>query len=377
MYQVQVKRLAAFIFASGIAAVSVQAEERAQGLTLTPMLGFSGYDMVDANVKEAAHYALGVGYQLSSPLSVELAYQKSPTETGYGTDLDVEQLRADLMYDFMHSSKLRPYLVAGLGQQSYKNDDFADEHNDFGNLGAGVKFDVHPKVALRGDVRANHDFNESHNSYTANLGVQFFFGKTSSPKPMAVAAVAPADADKDGVKDEFDQCANTPAGTKVDVNGCALAVDSDGDGVVDTADKCPDTKAGAKVDADGCYLMITEDKEATLHVKFAHDSDEIVEGHDSLQKVADFMRSYPTADITIAGHSDSRGDAAYNQKLSQKRADAVRTILINDFGVDGTRVTSVGYGEEQPIASNDTEEGRKQNRRVTASVKAQVETIKQ
>jgi len=70
----------------------------------------------------------------------------------------------------------------------------------------------------------------------------------------------------------------------------------------------------------------------------------------------------------IEGHSDSSGKAAYNKALSQRRADAVRDILINEYGIDTSRVSAVGYGQEQPVASNSTKEGRLENRRVMAEI---------
>ena len=93
---------------------------------------------------------------------------------------------------------------------------------------------------------------------------------------------------------------------------------------------------------------------------------------DQKRSLAEFMKTYPSVTTTVEGHTDSVGSDAYNQNLSERRANAVREALISE-GVDGSRVSSVGYGEARPIADNSTDEGRSMNRRVEAEVEAQVE----
>ncbi len=90
--------------------------------------------------------------------------------------------------------------------------------------------------------------------------------------------------------------------------------------------------------------------------------------YDNIKKVADFMKANPGTVVTIEGHTDNVGNAAYNKKLSLKRAKSVRQYMINKFGIDGKRIKTAGYGEEAPIASNNTEEGRQKNRRVEAVI---------
>ena len=87
-----------------------------------------------------------------------------------------------------------------------------------------------------------------------------------------------------------------------------------------------------------------------------------------LQSIAKFMQQHPNVKTMIEGHTDSRGPAAYNERLSSRRADAVKRMLVTDFGIAPQRLSSVGYGESQPVASNATVDGRQQNRRVIAIV---------
>ena len=178
-----------------------------------------------------------------------------------------------------------------------------------------------------------------------------------APEPMAEA---PGDADGDGVTDDKDRCPTTPAGAKVDANGCEL--DSDGDGVVDSKDACPGTPAGTKVDAKGCEVMA---KAISLSgILFHTDSAELrSESIAVLNATADTLNANTGVNVEIAGHTDAQGDATYNQGLSQRRAEAVRSYLTSR-GVNASRLSASGYGESQPVADNSTSEGRAQNRRV-------------
>lgn len=114
---------------------------------------------------------------------------------------------------------------------------------------------------------------------------------------------------------------------------------------------------------------LAEQVSMTLKVLFDHDEAVIKpEYYQEVKAVADFMQQYPTTQAVIEGHTDSRGKDSYNQQLSQRRADAVKQLLTSQFGVDADRLSSVGYGESKPVASNDTATGREQNRRVVAII---------
>jgi OmpA-OmpF porin, OOP family len=194
-----------------------------------------------------------------------------------------------------------------------------------------------------------------------------------TPKGVKVnSSGCPLDTDGDGVYDYLDKCPDTPQGVKVNSSGCPL--DTDGDGVYDYLDKCPDTPKDLKVNTDGCSILMKKQVAINLDIQF--DTDKAVikpEYNGRLKEVADFMTTYPQTTTVIEGHTDSVGKSAYNQKLSQKRSDAVRAYLINNFNLSADRLTAKGYGEEKPVASNDTEEGRSQNRRIQAVFNAETE----
>lgn len=136
--------------------------------------------------------------------------------------------------------------------------------------------------------------------------------------------------------------------------------DADGDGVPDADDRCADTPAGARIDANGCWDLIP--------VPFASDSAAIPDDMaPEVATVAGVLNANPDLRLRIAGHADSTGPAAYNQTLSERRADAVRESLV-EAGVDPDRLETVGLGESSPIAPNDTAAGRAQNRRIELTV---------
>lgn len=182
----------------------------------------------------------------------------------------------------------------------------------------------------------------------------------------------PEDGDDDGVFDGIDECPGTPAAVVVDARGCA--VDSDADGVFDGLDKCPATPSGVPVDKDGCPV-VTSQKEVELldtgllrldNVYFESSKWNLKpESSGPLDEVGAILSKWPQLQIEIAGHTDSQGEADFNQMLSERRAQAVLDYLITRYpNIKLSQFTARGYGESQSIATNDTPDGRRRNRRV-------------
>lgn len=188
-----------------------------------------------------------------------------------------------------------------------------------------------------------------------------------TPKGVRVDAKGcPIDTDGDGVPDDLDKCPATPAGVKVDSKGCPL--DTDGDGVPDYLDKCPGTPKGVPVDKTGCphagIEIIGDEWVVRGSVLFDTNKDAIkTEAKDVLSKIAAFLVKNTQYNVEIQGHTDSTGTAAWNDTLSQRRADSVKAFLASE-GVPMDRMTAKGYGPSDPIAPNDTADGRAKNRRV-------------
>ena len=180
-------------------------------------------------------------------------------------------------------------------------------------------------------------------------------------------APARLDSDRDGVADEDDKCPGTPAIVPVNQVGCPR--DSDSDGVFDVDDKCPGTPAGVAVDPTGCPVPAPAKTSLDLAIKFDSDKSAVPpSAKPELEKAAAFIAEHPGAHIVIEGHTDDIGPAAYNQKLSLRRAGSVRQALIEKYNVPADRVVARGYGESRPVADNSTPEGRLANRRVVVRV---------
>lgn len=174
------------------------------------------------------------------------------------------------------------------------------------------------------------------------------------------------DSDGDGVVDAIDRCANTPVGTLVDATGCPLPKDSDGDGVMDPADRCPGTQVGERVDVIGCPVLFPEKQRTVVleGVNFETASANLTDqSYVTLDRVAASLAGHSELRVQVAGYTDSRGSDAYNQRLSQARAEAVRGYLIRR-GVAADRLSARGFGESNPIDSNATTDGLARNRRV-------------
>ncbi len=184
------------------------------------------------------------------------------------------------------------------------------------------------------------------------------------PNEAGLASLAGCpDADGDGVADGDDECPNEsgPAANK----GCPWP-DKDGDSVLDKDDKCPDV-AGT-VANQGCP-EVTEEVQKQLNdyartILFDTGKSSIkAESTSVMVDIIQILKEYPTAKFTVEGHTDSVGSAKLNQSLSESRALSVKEFLV-DKGIDAFRLSSVGYGEDKPIATNNTRAGRTQNRRV-------------
>lgn len=199
------------------------------------------------------------------------------------------------------------------------------------------------------------------------------------------------DADNDGVKDSDDKCPNTKAGTKVDAKGCPVdsdndgvsddvdrcptvagpeslkgCPDSDGDGVADIDDRCPNAKGN--ISNKGCPEISKQDATRITYIGskifFENNSDKLkVASLSQLDELIKILNKYEGANLTIEGHTDSNGGDDFNLALSQKRTESVKAYLVSK-GISSTRLTGVGKGEKEPVATNTTSLGRAKNRRV-------------
>ncbi|MGP5229891.1 OmpA family protein [Psychrobacter celer] len=263
----------------------------------------------------------------------------------------------------------KPYVLVGAGQskievenqEQYVNSngdvveagtEVAESKDTIGNLGLGAMYRINDALSLRGEARAIHNFDNNWWEGMALAGLEVVLGGHLAP----TVAVPPM---QEPVVD------NTPVVVVDDL-------DSDGDGVPDSIDACPDTPMNVVVDERGCPVPvdITDELKMELRVFFDNDKSTIKNQYKpEIAKVAEKMREYPNSTARVEGHASKTGPSArYNQRLSEARAVAVKSMLTNEFGIAPNRLTTVGYGYNNPIAPNDTEEGRAMNRRVYAII---------
>jgi OOP family OmpA-OmpF porin len=198
------------------------------------------------------------------------------------------------------------------------------------------------------------------------------YGDKNHPGDFGTKTGCPIDTDGDGVPDYRDNCPNnTPLEISKGVDSVGCPLDSDGDGVPDYRDLCPGTPRGATVDENGCeYVTKGCDFILASDVTFGFDKYDLTpQGRDTVAALAArIMKSLPSIEsIVVVGHTDSIGSDAYNQTLSEKRANTVADFLVSS-GVPAAKVFSEGRGETEPVDDNSTKEGRAKNRRVQITI---------
>jgi OOP family OmpA-OmpF porin len=309
-------------------------------------LAIGGQRLSFDNQRQSANdssYTFGLGYGLSSNWDAEINYTKMNLDTSLGRD-DLDQWGLDFIYssDTRYADRWIPYVVAGVGHNR-----FNDYRQTIVTAGVGMKTEISQGIDWRTGIRSYYDFDDK----TLDLGIEtalvFKFGT-----PAQRTAVEP-----------------TPA--PVAQPAAPVIVDTDGDGVPDNRDECPNTPRNHVVDERGCSILTEEVQRIDLQVQFDFDRAEVKpEFLADIRRVADFLRANAGTVANLEGHTDSVGTAEYNQSLSERRVNAVRNILINEFGLEAGRVTATGYGESRPVATNDTSAGRALNRRVVTVISA-------
>ncbi|ERP91998.1 membrane protein [Alcanivorax sp. P2S70] len=331
-------------------------------------------DHYDSNTSESEVTLPGaqLGYRFNRDWSFQGWWERNNSNTEVFGDTDINIAHGAFRKHFYGSSAFEPYVGIGAGEfRSEPTSSSSDDYSEtIGTLEAGFQTLLHPNFLLDVGARPYYAFDSERWDAEIYAGLNFLIGASRAEKeePAPVENVV-TDSDGDGVPDDRDQCASTPAGAQVDATGCEL--DDDGDGVVNSMDQCPDTPAGALVDEKGCQQYLDKDVKKTLYVEFGLDKAEVRQtSYSDLELLADEMTQYPSAQLVLEGHTDSTGAASYNKKLSKQRADAVKKVLVESYSIDESRISTVGYGEEKPIADNNTSEGRAQNRRVETILKA-------
>jgi len=280
--------------------------------------------------------------------NVRIEIAKTRYDVGNGTGKDYgTRAGIDAIYKLEDSDL---YLFAGV--KRFNN---VKSYNAF-NVGAGYDYQVSDRLSLYSEAAIYKDLDYGFIDQGIKLGLKYTFGDVKQAPVM--------------VKPEIKAAPVKAAPVK------PMIKDSDNDGVRDDLDNCDNTPRNVKVDSKGCTLYSEHAVEIKLNIVFANNSSVVQPALvDDVQRLADFMKEYTTTSVEIEGHSSAVGNADYNLMLSQKRADAVKSILINKFKIDASRLTSKGYGESQLLSTENTRAANQINRRVVAKIATSAKKI--
>ncbi|MGB0990034.1 OmpA family protein [Halarcobacter sp.] len=310
---------------------------------ITPMIGGN---VAEGNLNlDDDHYAIGglsfgVNFDDTVYDQIEVGILTSLEEVDYDgidRDTDITRLFTNFVKNYELTDNTSLYGLVGFGLEHFENEELGNKTALFGNYGIGLRYEFSNDMALKTDIRHLINTNDRDNNLVYTVGLAIPFGEKAAPAPKEEPQVQPKPA-------------------------IAKLADTDGDGVPDIKDKCPDTPKGDIVDQNGCSLKVN------LNINFDFDSARINNEYDSkITKFADFMKKFPSVKGKIEAHTDSVGTEKYNQDLSERRAAAAVKAL-EEKGIDKSRLNSTGYGESKPKATNETREGRAENRRVEGSI---------
>ena len=290
-----------------------------------------------ATSSHGSGFGAEVGYRFTESVEFRFSADKINLDKKNSTFDNPYAGSLDALY---FPNKQNFYLLGGLG-----NLDIGQNQQSL-DVGAGYRYYLDESTAVYFEGKGHYQFANHYKDASLRLGLVFFFEspkksapvrKKEEPKTLAAALLVSNDSDNDGVLNKDDLCANTPERDKVDSNGCTLFSAS----------------------TDRVNLLVNFDNNKSfVNAKYIPE----------IQKMAEFLNKYKDLSLVIEGHTSKVGKAAYNKKLSQKRADAIVSLLVNKFNIDSKRLTAIGYGEERLLDTANTKEAHHVNRRIEVKV---------
>ncbi|OTG67316.1 outer membrane protein Omp38 [Acinetobacter silvestris] len=312
------------------------------GVTVTPlMLGYTWQDTQHNNgghkgeltnspeLQDDLFVGAALGIELTPWLGFEAEYNQVKGDldgTGVaGSEYKQTQINGNFyatsdLITKDYDSKIKPYVLLGAGHYKYKLDDMSYHSNEkgtLGNAGIGAFWRLNDVLSLRTEARSTYNFDEKFWNYTALAGLNVVLGGHLKPAAPVVDVV-----------------------------------------VVEPV-----------VPVKPVPQQLTEDLNMELRVFFDTNKSNIKEQYKpEIAKVAEKLTEYPNATARIDGHTDNTGPRKLNERLSLARANSVKSALVSEYNIDGSRLTTQGFAWDQPIADNNTKEGRAMNRRVFATI---------
>lgn len=406
--------------AGSILAMSTVASAGNKGGTfsVSPVIGGITFEG-DQHVETSPLFGARAGYNFTDSIGIEALfdYTKTKSTVNNGT-LDYYRYGGELLYHFMPENKLVPYFAIGYAGMNFNEVApfvTTDKTKGVFDYGLGAKYFVTDDVAWRADVRHMlYKFVDYQQVVEYTVGLYIPFGgappiaRLAEPPPVPAPVAKPLPAPPPPAPlvtltanptsitkgQQSTLSWNSQHATSCDIQPGVGSVMPNGSKVV-TPDK--DTVYAAICKGEGGTAKSTAsvnvlappppapappvvkprdtpaairfcNKPAILMINFDTDKYNIKpQYHDELKTVGDFLKEFPESKGEIAGHTDSTHTRAYNQKLSERRANSVKEYVIKNFGIDPGRITSKGYGEDKPIATNKTKEGKAKNRRIVAN----------
>ena len=310
------------------------------GVTVTPlMLGYTFQDTQHNNngsegeltsspeLQDDLFVGAAIGVELTPWLGFEAEYNQVKGDVDGGVTADAEYKQTQINGNFYatsdlitknYDSKIKPYVLLGAGHYKYDIDGIAEEkEGTLGNAGLGAFWRLNDALSLRTEARGTYNFDDKFWNYTALAGLNVVLGGHLKPA-AAVVEVMPVEP-------------------------------------VAPVQPAPQE--------------LTEDLNMELRVFFDTNKSNIKDQYKpEIAKVAEKLVEYPNATARIEGHTDNTGPRALNERLSLARANSVKSSLVNEYNVDPARLSTQGFAWDQPIADNNTKEGRAMNRRVFATI---------
>jgi len=299
-----------------------------------------------SNVDHASGFGGELGYRWTESTEFRFSFSKINLVNEYnGFE---EPSSSSMVVDALYFPTQKNFYV--LGGLDYL--DIVDSKPSL-DLGAGYRHYLSERAAIYIEGKAHYQLSEHFKDTSAKIGFIYFFGDSAKPMPRKAEKVAPV------VKKK------TPV--------AITEKDTDKDGILDKNDHCNATPMADKVDSNGCTIFSDETVRLELLVNFDNNKSVVKEEFFSeIERAAKFLTLYPHTSLVIEGHTSKLGSQAYNQKISQKRADAIVAVLVEKFSIDASRLSAVGYGEERLINTGNDAAAHSQNRRI----QAKVDTIK-
>ncbi|EOF7236288.1 fibronectin-binding outer membrane protein CadF [Campylobacter coli] len=313
----------------GLASVLLGADNNVK-FEITPTLN---YNYFEGNLDMDNRYAPGVrlGYHFDDfwldQLELGLEHYSDVKYTNSTLTTDITRTYLSAIKGIDLGEKFYFYGLAGGGYEDFSKGAFDNKSGGFGHYGAGLKFRLSDSLALRLETRDQISFHNANHSWVSTLGISFGFG--AKREKVVAEQVKEVAIEPRVVAPVQSQCPAEPReGAMLDENGCEKTISFEGHFGFD------------KVDINPAF-------------------------EEKIKEIAQILDENARYDTILEGHTDNIGSRAYNQKLSERRAESVAKEL-EKFGVDKDRIQTVGYGQDKPRSSNDTKEGRADNRRVDA-----------